>query len=35
MDGDLVVSETQYFAPKNCFDLNKSLQKGIIFLFYL
>ena len=35
MDGNVVVSETHYFTPKNCFDLNKPLQEGIIILFYL
>ena len=35
MDGDVVASETQYFALKNYFDLNEPLQKGIIILFYL
>ena len=34
-DRDVVSSETQYFAPKNCFDLNEPLQEGIISLFYL
>ena len=34
-DRDVVASETQYFAPKNCFDLNEPLQEGIISLFYL
>ena len=29
MDGNEVASETQYFAPKDCFDLNEPLQKGI------
>ena len=29
MDGNEVASETQYFAPKDCFDLNEQLQKGI------
>ena len=35
MDGNVVASETQYIAPKDCFDLNESLQEGIIILFYL
>ena len=30
-----VVGETQYFTPKDCFDLNEPLQEGIIILFYL
>ena len=33
-DRDVVASETQYFAPKNCFDLNEPLQEGIISLLY-
>ena len=35
MDGNIVTSETQYFTPKDCFDLNEPLQEGIIILFYL
>ena len=35
MDGNVVASKTHYFTPKICFDLNKSLQEGIIILFYL
>ena len=35
MDGNVVASETQYFAPKDCFDLKELPQKGIIILFYL
>ena len=34
MDENVVASETHYFTPKNCFDLNKSLQEDIIILFY-
>ena len=34
MDKDVVASEIQYFAPKDCFDLNEPLQEGIIILFY-
>ena len=30
MDGNIVASKTQYFAPKDCFDLNEPLQEGII-----
>ena len=36
MDGNVVVSETHYFSPKNCFDLiNEPLQECFIILFYL
>ena len=35
MDVNGVASETQYFAPKDWFDLNEPLQEGIIILFYL
>ena len=35
MDGNVVVSETHYFTPKNCFDLNEPLQEGIIILIYI
>ena len=35
LDGNVVASETQYIAPKDCFDLNESLEEGIIILFYL
>ena len=35
LDGNVVVSETQYFAPKDCFKLNEPLQEGIIIFFYL
>ena len=34
MDKDVAASEIQYFAPKDCFDLNEPLQEGIIILFY-
>ena len=35
MDGNVVASETQYFAPKDCFYLNEPFQEGIIISFYL
>ena len=35
MDGNVVASESHYFTPKYYFDLNESLQEGIIILFYL
>ena len=35
MDGNVVVSETHYFTPKNCFDLNELSQESILFSFYL
>ena len=35
LDENVVASKTQYFASKNCFDLNESLQENIIILFYL
>ena len=35
MDENVLASETQKFAPKDCFDLKKPLQEGIIILFYL
>ena len=35
MDGNVVASESHYFTPKYCFDLNEPLQEGIIILFYL
>ena len=35
MDENVVARETQYFAPKDCFDFNEPLQEGIIILFYL
>ena len=35
MDENVVASETQYFAPKDCFDLNEPFQESIIILFYL
>ena len=35
MDENVVASESHYFTPKNCFDLNEPLLEGIIILFYL
>ena len=35
MNKDVVASETQYFAPKDCFDLNEPLQEGIIIYIYI
>ena len=34
MDGNVVASETHYFIPKYCFDLNEPLQEGIRIFFY-
>ena len=33
MDGNVVASESHYFIPKNCFDLNEPLQECIVILF--
>ena len=33
MDENVVVSETHYFTPKNCFNLNEPFKKVLLFYF--
>ena len=35
MDENVLASETQNFAPKDCFDLKEPLQEGIISILFV